>query len=164
MSDFDSREFRNALGSFATGVTLITADVASTPVGMTVNSFASVSLSPPLILWSLDRNSSYFDEFAQAKYFSVHVLHSGQQHISTLFATKRALPFDQLQWHRGRESLPILSEYLCLFLCQTRSTFDGGDHIIIVGEVLELNRHSSEDKELQPLLFCNGQYQTLSTP
>ena len=159
MSDFDSIQLRNALGSYATGVTIITTiDQQSSPVAMTANSFSSVSLDPPLILWSIDRNSRSFDIFSTAEFFAVHILSQPQAHLSTLFAKKIEDKFDQVQWHRGLNDIPIINEHLSCFQCHTKYTYDGGDHIIIVGEVLKFDDHSASQ---EPLIFYHGRYRNL---
>ncbi|MGK2913964.1 MAG: flavin reductase family protein [Porticoccaceae bacterium] len=155
MTTIDPREFRNALGGFPTGVTVITAydDKNHEPVGMTANSFSSVSLDPPLVLWSVARNANSFDTFHKAARFAIHVLHSGQRSLSTLFATKDIDKFTDLPHSVGTGKVPLLNDYMARFECKTEHRHDGGDHIILVGRVTAFDR-----KDVEPLGFFQGRY------
>lgn len=154
---FNSSELRQALGSFATGITVVTAlGVDGKPVGMTVNSFNSVSLEPPLVLWSLDRHTNCFDDFARASAFAVHVLAADQQALSERFATVGADRFADIQCSAGLSGIPILPHYSACFQCTMEHQYEGGDHIILVGKVTEF-----ADNQLPPLLYYRGQYKTL---
>ncbi len=155
MSTIDPREFRNALGCFPTGVTVITAydEKNHEPVGMTANSFSSVSLDPPLVLWSVARNANSFDAFNKAARFTIHVLHSGQKNLSTLFATKDIDKFTDLPHTVGAGKVPLLDDYMARFECKTEHRHDGGDHVILIGRVIAFDR-----KNLQPLGFYQGRY------
>ena len=149
--------FRNALGSFATGVTVVTAIGRNgVKVGMTANSFNSVSLDPALVLWSIGRKSSCFDGFMQAKAFAIHVLAADQQAVSNHFARSGREKFADLHYTSGIDGVPILSHYSACFQCSTESQYDGGDHVILVGKVIEF-----VNNELEPLLFYRGKYATL---
>ena len=150
----NSKELRNALGSFATGVTIVTAlGSDQNPVGMTVNSFNSVSLNPPLILWSIGKESNCFDDFMQAKTFAVHVLNDSQKDLSNQFAESGGDKFLGLNLKSGYKNTPILPDYSACFICQTDNQYEGGDHIILIGKVV-----SFEDKGTDPLVFYRGQY------
>jgi flavin reductase (DIM6/NTAB) family NADH-FMN oxidoreductase RutF len=131
----DSREFRRCLGQFSTGVTVITARIGETPVGMTANSFSSVSLDPPLILWSVDKKSSRFPAFHAATYFAINVLAHDQINLSRHFG--RALPeqFTGVDWHPGQTGAPILPGAAAVFECQREALHQAGDHVIVIGRV-----------------------------
>lgn len=152
--NIDSKSFRQALGTFPTGVTIITAvDASGADVGMTANSFNSVSLDPPLVLWSLARTATNFDALIQAKHFAVHVLAADQDELAMVFAQKGADRFAGLQVTRGQHDLPLLDGAVARFECRTAHHYEGGDHVIIVGEVLGL-----EHWEREPLAFKRGRF------
>jgi 3-hydroxy-9,10-secoandrosta-1,3,5(10)-triene-9,17-dione monooxygenase reductase component len=154
---FTQMEFRHALGSFATGVTIVTTlGRNGQKVGMTANSFNSVSLNPPLILWSLGRQANCFDDFMAAEYFAVHILASDQQQLSNRFAEIGKDRFADIECSQGLAGIPILPHYSTCFQCKMAQQYDGGDHMIITGEVIEFT-----DNELQPLLFHRGNYKSL---
>ena len=154
---FSSMDFRQALGSFATGVTIVTTlGKNGEKVGMTVNSFNSVSLDPPLILWSLDRKTNCFEDFTVAKSFAVHVLASEQQDLSQRFASVGSDRFLDLECSQGLSGIPILPECSAYFECTTEHLYEGGDHVILVGRVVNF-----VDNQLPPLLFYRGQYNNL---
>lgn len=160
-SDFDTRAFRDALGVFATGVTIVTTlngDAATPrPVAITANSFSSVSLDPPLVLWSVARSAQSFDAFEAAEHFAVHILHSAQVGLSNLCATKDADKFAEIAWHEGVAGVPVFDDYNACFQCSVENKIDGGDHVIIVGRVLEFDNREQET-HAKPLLFYQGQY------
>ena len=148
------RQFREALGSFATGVTIVTTmDGDGRPVGVTASSFNSVSLDPPLVLWSLARQSNSHDSFCKSGHFAIHVLASNQEGLSNLFAISRTDKFAEVAWSRGQLGSPIIGERAALFECQTKHIYEAGDHTILVGEVVNF---AVED--LPPLLFHGGRY------
>jgi 3-hydroxy-9,10-secoandrosta-1,3,5(10)-triene-9,17-dione monooxygenase reductase component len=154
----DPREFRNALGQFTTGVTVVTAlDADGNPVGMTANSFSSVSLEPMLILWSIAKSCSSFAAFNQADHFTIHVLHAEQQVISNQFAAKGGDRFAGVEYASGHGGVPILTDYCARFECTTEHRYEGGDHIILVGRVEQYD-HKSKN----PLIFHAGRYADLS--
>lgn len=154
---FDPLALRKALGAFATGVTVITTrSQDNRDVGITVNSFNSVSLDPPLILWSLGKNAERFAAFSAADYFAVHILAADQVAISNHFAGRDADNFAGLAMGRGIDGIPLLDHCAASFSCRTAFRYEGGDHVIIVGEVLSFAR-----SELPPLLFHNGRYATI---
>lgn len=152
---FDSTSFRQALGSFATGVTIITArDKDGEPLGLTVNSFNSVSLDPPLVLWSLAKNALSLDVFReQTDHWAVHVLSSNQTELSTRFAQRGEDKFAGLDIEDGLGGVPLLRDCTARFQCKTASQYEGGDHVIFVGEVL-----SFDQTECAPLVFHGGRY------
>lgn len=150
----DAREFRDALGCFATGVTVVTARGADGEnVGCTANSFSSVSLDPPLVMWAIAKNANSYDAFIQAKNFAIHILHAGQQDMSKLFATKDVNKFSEISWSEGEGGVPLLDDYSVRFECSTENLVEGGDHIIIVGRV-----HAMDNPDAEPLGFYQGKY------
>ncbi len=154
ISSDQSRAFRDALGQFATGITIITAlDEKNQPTGLTVNSFSSVSLDPRLVLWSISDEASVYDAFIKAKHFAIHVLHSGQQALSNSFASVEGDRFEGLALEAGISDVPLLTEYVARFECSTEAIHPGGDHEIIVGKV---ERFATQERE--PLLFYGGSY------
>jgi flavin reductase (DIM6/NTAB) family NADH-FMN oxidoreductase RutF len=153
-------EFRRALGCFATGVAVVTAVAANgARAGITVSSFNSVSMDPPLVLWSIANNSVNYEAFMQAEYFAVNVLTIGQQELSARFASRRTDKFAGLECREGLHGVPILPEYAACFECRTEKRYDGGDHKIIVGRVLRL-----EDRDEDPLIFYRGHFHSKGAP
>lgn len=158
MSEIDSREFRNALGQFATGVTVITAlDAEGNPVGMTANSFSSLSLEPPLVLWSIAKTSSNYAVFAEANNFAIHILNDQQKALSGQFASKDVDRFAGIETQTNDTGTPLLTEYLARFECSTEHRYEGGDHLILVGRVQQL-----DTQEGKPLLFFKGGFEQLA--
>ncbi len=151
----DPRGYRDALGSFATGVTVITTSSADGPVGITANSFASVSLDPPLVLWSPAKTSNRFDYFKDAQRFAIHVLDGHQQAICDGF-TREASAFDGLDWQASAHGIPLIDGCLARFECRRETYHDAGDHIIIVGRV-----ESAAWRTGMPLLFQGGRFVSL---
>lgn len=150
----DAGEFRKALGTFATGVTIITTRAADgTPLGLTVNSFNSVSLNPPLVLWSLANNSMSLAAFRAAPVWAVHVLATDQEELSGRFARRGEDKFAGLDLDAGIEGIPLLKGCSSRFQCRTAFLQEGGDHVIFVGEVLSFDRSESA-----PLVFHGGRY------
>lgn len=152
-----TRPLRDALGAFPTGVTVVTTMTPDGPLGMTANSFASVSLDPPLVLWSPARKSARFPSFEAATHFAVHVLAADQTEISSLFAQSGWDGFDGLAYAQGLGDVPIFEGCAARFECATSAGHDGGDHLILVGEVL---RHQVWDRA--PLVYHRGGYATLA--
>jgi 3-hydroxy-9,10-secoandrosta-1,3,5(10)-triene-9,17-dione monooxygenase reductase component len=151
---FDAKHFRLALGRFATGVTIITTvNAADTDIGLTVNSFSSVSLAPPMVLWSLSRNSGSFAAFMAAQHFAVHVLAIDQRELATRFSTRGADRFAGLSPERGVDHIALLDGCTARFECRTVFRYEGGDHMIFVGEVLQF-----EHWEREPLVFHGGRF------
>jgi flavin reductase (DIM6/NTAB) family NADH-FMN oxidoreductase RutF len=147
-----ARAFRDALGRFATGVTIVTTRWQLEPVAFVATSFAAVSLEPPLVLWSPARASRRFAAFEAATYFVVHVLGVGQAGLVTRFATAGS-GFDMPGVVENAEGIPLLPESLARFECQTHARYDGGDHLIMVGRVLRAQTGPGE-----PLIFATGGY------
>jgi flavin reductase (DIM6/NTAB) family NADH-FMN oxidoreductase RutF len=148
----DGRAFRSALGSFATGVAVVTArDADGSPAGITANSFSSVSLDPPLILWSPKLASRRYATFAEAPHFAVHVLARDQQALCDHFV--RESGFGPVPFSSGPEGLPLLEGCLARFLCRQEAVLPGGDHAIILGRVWQAARRDGA-----PLVFQGGKY------
>ena len=151
------KDYRNALGQFATGVTVITTlDKNGNKVGMTANSFSSVSLDPMLVLWNIAKTANAFDIFNQAEHFAIHVLSADQQSVSTQFSTKGIDRFEGIECSEGHGSVPLLPEYCAAFQCETETRYEGGDHIIVVGRVIDFDY-----KATAPLIFHSGRYAQL---
>ncbi len=155
----DPREFRNALGRFATGVCVITAkDATGQPFGMTINSFASVSLDPALILWSLQKDSDCFAAFQTTKNFAVNILAADQQALSNQYAKKNEHDLTPGSFRETETGCVVLNDVFTSFECEIDAVHEGGDHLILVARVLEMN--NAELRE--PLLFFAGKYRELS--
>ncbi len=151
----EPRDFKEALGCFATGVTVITAvGPRGELVGITANSFNSVSLDPPLILFSLNRRAYSLRAFLSTQAFAVNILRAGQEEISDRFARALEDKWSEIDYELWDSGCPILTAALASFECKIRHTYHGGDHVIFVGEVLRL----CHDPEGQPLLFHGGKY------
>jgi len=153
-SPIDPRDFRNALGTYATGVTIITAaDSGEKPYGLTCNSFASVSLNPPLVLWSLLLYSSSLNVFQNASHFAVNVLGRSQQALASKFAKSSEGKFAGVDWKAGLGGAPLLAESVATFQCRSVNRYYGGDHVIFLGavEAYAYNRN-------EPLLFLRGSF------
>src|SRR5262249_1277731 len=142
-STMESRALRTALGAFATGVTIVTTrGVDGSDVGLTANSFSSVSLDPPMVLWSLAKTSGNIEALRNAGYFAVHVLAADQDGLSARFATRGIDKFAGISCERGSEAIPLLDGCTARFECRTAFQYEGGDHVIFVGEVQNLT-HSA---------------------
>jgi flavin reductase (DIM6/NTAB) family NADH-FMN oxidoreductase RutF len=147
----NARALRDALGRFATGVTVVTIATAGDPMGITANSFASVSLDPPLVLWSPAKSSSRFAYFAEAPFFAIHILPADQAELSARFA-RGGLGFDGLNITLNEAGVPLLPGTLARFECAHHAAHEGGDHRIVVGRVYRVTTGEGE-----PLLFnCGG--------
>ena len=153
---FTSRQLRDALGLFATGVTVVTArDEAGEPVGMTASSFNSVSLDPPLVLWSVGNAALSAPAFKAARRFAIHVLSSRQSALSNRFARSGSDKFGGLEWSEDGDGVPLLPGVAARFDCVTHALHEGGDHTIVVGRVIGLGAAN-----LEPLVFAGGGYAT----
>ncbi|WP_255554215.1 flavin reductase [Sphingomicrobium clamense] len=154
----DPRTLRDALGTFATGVTIVTARAPDgTNVGLTANSFTSVSLDPPLLLVCPHRQAHSMAVFSEVDHFAVNVLHIGQQSVSDLFARKSDDRFERVDWEVWDHGPPILTNSLASFECRKFAEYDGGDHVILVGEVKRVRFAPQRD----PLLYFRGKYRRL---
>ena len=146
--------FRHACGQFMTGVTIVTtrADDGA-PVGLTANSFTSVSLEPPLVLVCLDKRLGSYPAFRQGGHYAIHVLREDQAELSTRFATRGADKFGGLRCRNGLGGVPVLTTYLALFECEIVQVHEAGDHAIVVGHV---HRLEVPPGDLPPLGFLRG--------
>ena len=155
----DARDFRRALGCFPTGVCLVTTiDATGKAHGMTVNSFSSVSLEPPMVLWSLSRNASAAGVFRDAEYFALNVLAAADHGLSSHFAQSGADKFGAYagRFSEGLVRVPLLGGAVATFECHNRHRYYGGDHIIVIGMV---ERYTHGDGA--PLVFHRGKYTAL---
>jgi len=151
-------DFRRACGRFATGVTIASVmDGQGVPHGLTVNSFTSVSLEPPLVLVALAHSASVMDAFREARFFAVNVLSAQQRALADRFARKGEDRFDGLEWHTGETGAPLLADTLAEIECAMRYRFTAGDHDLIVGEVVR-----ADVREGAPLLYFSGRYHNLA--
>ncbi len=154
----DPRTLRDALGCFATGVTVVTCvDPEGKPVGLTVNSFTSVSLDPPLLLVCIAREAASAPAFLAARHFAVNVLQTGQQPASIRFSTRHEDRFGPNDWSPGELGAPVLQQSVGVFECESYSVHDGGDHHILLGRVIK----ATFDAALDPLLYFRGRYRRL---
>ena len=151
----DSRQFRNAMGKYATGVTVISTQVGECVHGMTANAFMSVSLEPPLVVVSIDQHASMLDKISESQTFAVNILAEGQQYLSQHFAGKpeasNSIPWEEL------EGYPVIGDTVAQVVCDVVATHVEGDHTLFIGQVKALR---VEDR--QPLLFFNGRYSKLA--
>jgi flavin reductase (DIM6/NTAB) family NADH-FMN oxidoreductase RutF len=155
----DERLFRNALGQFATGVCVVTAAAEDfEPVGVTVNSFASVSINPPLILWCLKTDSVVHAAFAAADRFCVNVLAANQRELSDHYADKTRHKLDPESYVNGIGGVPLINNAICSITCTVSSRYSGGDHVIILGEIEDIIGQPGE-----PLIFFQGKYRELKS-
>jgi flavin reductase (DIM6/NTAB) family NADH-FMN oxidoreductase RutF len=154
---FGAEDFRAALAMFATGVTVVTArGVHGEPIGLTANSFNSVSLTPPLVLWSLSRQAGSMPAFARGSHYAINILAAVQHALAQLFATKEVDRFDGVAFRAGASGVPVLDGAAAVFECFNRSRYEEGDHVIFVGEVERCTRREGA----QPLIFHGGRYFT----
>lgn len=158
MGELTSREFRDVMGCFATGVTVVTAAAGDVRRGMTANAFSSVSLEPPLLLVCVARTSSMFPVVEATDTFAVNILAEDQQALSTQFAKDG--DFSHWEGARFREVLgvPVLEDVVAYAVCRVHARQDGGDHVLLLGEVIE---GGTPRREAQPLLFFQGQYREI---
>ena len=154
---FSTREFRDALGMFATGVTIVTGrDATGALVGLTASSFNSVSLEPPLVLWSLSHAASSMQAFADGSHYAIHVLAADQKALAERFATRGIDRWAGLAYHPGINGAPLLEGAAATFECFNRSQYQEGDHTIFVGEV----EHCEHREGASPLLYHGGKFYT----
>ncbi len=160
MAEIDQRDFRDALGHFATGVTIVTTVTGDgAPVGLTVNSFNSVSLDPPLVLWSLARSSRNLRVFTAAEHFAVNVLAADQADLAQRFAGRDEDKFAGVHWVPGAGGMPLIAGCAARFQCRVSFRYEGGDHLIFVGEVVALDQSGKP-----ALVFHRGRYTTAEEP
>jgi len=154
---FAPDDFRAALAMFATGVTIVTArDAAGEPIGLTANSFNSVSLAPPLVLWSLSRQAGSMPAFERGSHYAIHILAAGQHVLAERFSRKNLDRFEGVPFRAGANDVPLIDGAAAVFECFNRSRYEEGDHVIFVGEV----ERCSHRPGAQPLIFHGGRYFT----
>lgn len=154
---FAPAAFRAALGRFATGVTIVTARAADgSLVGLTANSFNSVSLEPPLVLWSLARTATSLPVLSRGTHYAIHVLAADQQGLAERFASRREERWAGVAYTEGVAGAPLLAGVAATFECFNRSRYEEGDHVIFVGEV----ERCSHQPDLVPLLYHGGRFYT----
>lgn len=160
-NSFDYRALRNAFGSFATGVTIITArgegKDADVVVGLTANSFSSVSLNPALVSWSLALHAPSLPIFQNCSHYAIHVLGHEQRHMAERFAQSRDDKFDGLDLSDGLGRAPLLADSLAVFQCRNAHRYTGGDHIIFLGQVEKFDCNQG-----RPLIFHAGKFGDLA--
>lgn len=152
----DEFRFRQAMGHFASGVTVVTTAHQGQLHGMTVSSFSSLSLKPPLVLICVDRNVVCHDAIVASGCFAVNFLEKHQEHLSRRFATPNIDKFMGVAWSSGQLGLPLLDDTLTAIECRLHATYDGGDHTIFVGEVMD-----ADIREGSPLLYYRRGYHEL---
>ncbi len=141
--------FKEVMGNYPTGVTVVTTvDENNQPLGLTVNSFASVSIDPLLILWSIDKRVGTYETFCKTEKFAVNILAGDQSDVCSLFATKGADRFSKCEWKLSENNLPIISGAAGVFQCKTFKTIEAGDHMILIGEVTDIQSANTD-----PLLY-----------
>lgn len=152
---FDTREFRRALGTFPTGVAVVTAREASGAfVGLTINSFSSLSLEPPLVLWALQLASPSLAAFDRARHFAVNILAEGQVELSRRFASQVPNKFLDLEVRAGMEGVPLIAGCAAHLECRAAARHNGGDHVLFIGHV----ERFGYDPRKRPLVFYAGRY------
>jgi 3-hydroxy-9,10-secoandrosta-1,3,5(10)-triene-9,17-dione monooxygenase reductase component len=151
---FDPRDLRNALSTFTTGVTIVTTlDGGGTPIGFTCNSFSSVSLSPPLVLWSLSLRSPNLSNFLQAPNFAVNILANDQLPLARRFSQSLPNKFDGVPFTQGTGGVPLMSGAAAQLECRNETRYYSGDHVIFIGHVLHYAW-----RDCAPLIFWRGRY------
>lgn len=149
----ESRAYRQALGRYPTGVTVVTTVYNDVLYGITANSFASVSLDPPLILWSPDKSSGRYEAFVKARHFAVHILSDAQRNICDGFARAHDA-FSEFTYEKNSHGIPILDDCLSVLECEHHNCFDGGDHSIVLGHVRNVRYQDGGHS----LVFAHGKF------
>ncbi|MCV6546596.1 MAG: flavin reductase family protein [Cohaesibacter sp.] len=153
----DGMRLRKAMSQYATGIAVATTlDEDGLPHGLTINSFNSVSLDPPLVLWSLSHKSGNLEAFTQSGHFAINILSQQQKDISMRFATPDVDRFAGTDWQKGKLGSPVLSGVVASMDCKVEQMVEGGDHVIFIGRVVEANHTDSP-----PLLYHGGAYHSL---
>lgn len=151
--------FKEAMANYPTGVTVVTAiDEKGTPIGLTVNSFASVSLDPLLVLWSIDKRVSTYETFTKIDRFAINILGDNQADVATLFASRHQDRFANCAWDLSEYKLPIIKDTIASLQCKTFKRVEAGDHMILIGEIIEID----VEKKL-PLLYHGRKMGALPT-
>lgn len=155
MSQIDQLEFRNTLGQFATGVVVATGCLEGEPAGFAAQSFASISLDPPLVMLCPAKSSESWPKLRESGNFCINILGEDQQDVSDLFAQTGIDKFSEMSWQPGETGSPVLAGALAFIDCELAEEHDAGDHSIAIGRVRDLGVF---DQERSPLLFCRGAY------
>jgi flavin reductase (DIM6/NTAB) family NADH-FMN oxidoreductase RutF len=156
-SELDLRELRHAFGMFATGVTIVTTCTPEGhPIGLTCNSFASVSLKPPLVLWSLSLYSPNLQAFLQAPCFAVNILACDQFEVSRRFSSPVRDRFEGVGWSGGENGVPLIPGVAAHIQCRNETRHYSGDHVILIGQVVRY-----QYRDVEPLIFSRGLYRSL---
>lgn len=160
LAECEVRDFRNALGTFATGVTIVTAPCPKPGeyIGITANSFSSVSLDPPLVLFSVGKRAYSLRAFLSARHFAVNVLSRAQLELGNRFARASSDKWSGVKFELWDYDCPVFPGSVASFECSIHHTYEGGDHVIFVGHV----EHMAVDPEAEPLLFLRGRYGTFA--
>jgi len=148
----DTRVLRDAFGKFATGVTIVSVNSPEGPIGITINSFSSLSIDPPLVQWTVAKKASRYQAFLESAEFTVNILRAEHAQVALDFC-KDSRAFDDEQWHLGSDQPPLLNTALASFRCDQKAPYDGGDHSIIIGQVVE-----GTFSEGAPLIFYGGEF------
>lgn len=157
-SPIDPQQFRSVLGSFASGVAIVTASDDGTPVGMTAQSFMSLSLDPPLVMFCPTRTSTSWPRIERAEHFAANILAEGQDWLGLQFAKSGADKFAGVEWTPGPSGAPLLDGVLAHIDCKIEAVHEGGDHLIVVGRVL----HLAAEADLKPLVFFRSAFESLA--
>jgi len=156
----NTRSFRQLMGCFATGITVVTLmNEDGKAAGITVNSLTSVSLTPPLVLFCLDKKAHIYPLFRNAKYFAVNILGADQEELSRHFADHRHYPAPKGIWGKPQTGCPILRHTLGWMICRKTMTYKGGDHDILLGEVVKLHKRAGHHS---PLLYFHSRYHQIA--
>lgn len=155
---FDPKAFRQALGCFPTGVAVVTACGEAADIGITVNSFTSVSLDPPLVMWCIDKRSDRFKAFTGAGGYTISILGTEHQNVSARLARQGEHSLEHLALRKTESGPPALADALAIFECESHAVHDGGDHAILVGRVVRFFRQEAGE----PLVFFRGRYGALA--
>ena len=153
LSESEARALRRCFGQFGTGVTVVTSQSGNERVGVTANSFSSLSLDPPLILWSIKRTSRSFKAFCNAEHFAINVLSADQISISQAFSGPELDKFSGIDWAPGATGAPIIRNAIAMMECRAENRYEGGDHVILIGRVLHFSQAAGD-----ALLFSQGRY------
>lgn len=156
---FDQVRFRDTVGHYASGITIVTGHDARGPIGFTCQSFYSVSVDPPLVSFSVMKSSTTYPRIRDTGTFVVNILTAGQETVSDQFARRGTDKWAGITWHPTREGNPLLEDTLAWLECTIHAEYDAGDHIIVIGRVIELGE--SQTQHPNPLLYYKGQYTTL---
>ena len=158
--EIDQREYRNAVGCFATGVTIVTTlDQDGEKVGITANSFSSLSLDPPLILFCIDAKINSFQAFEASSHFNINVLREDQMDISNIFARSSDDKWEGVEHRYGENGCPTFDGSIAVLECDKHAIYEGGDHLIMVGQVTKMDY---DDDDCRPLLYYKGAYANIS--